>query len=136
MSRLITLFCCVVGIMYLFLGVWCAISPDKTSGIVGFELIGGSGKSEFITVYGGLEIGMAMILILPIIHQRFLEYSLLACLLIHVNLVLFRTLSFICYSEISSGTYKLAIGEWFIFLLSLILYWKLRNFNKAKLISA
>ena len=81
--------------MYLFLGVWCAVSPDKTSGVVGFELVGGSGKSEFLTVYGGLEIGMAMIFLLPILHQRFLEYSLLSCLLLHANLVLFRGLSFL-----------------------------------------
>lgn len=131
MHRLPALFCYVVGIMYLFLGLWCAVSPDKTSGVVGFELVGGSGKSEFLTVYGGLEIGMAMIFLLPILHQRFLEYSLLSCLLLHANLVLFRGLSFLYYSEIGSGTYKLAIGEWLIFLVSLSLYWKLRNSGKT-----
>ena len=61
MPRRTSLFCYVVGLMYLALGMWCAISPEKTSAVVGFELIGGAGMSEFLTVYGGLEIGMGMI---------------------------------------------------------------------------
>ena len=117
-----SLFCYVVGLMYLALGMWCAISPEKTSAVVGFELIGGAGMSEFLTVYGGLEIGMGMIFLLPFFGERFLEYPLLVCVLIHANLVFFRTLSFVFYSDIGSGTYKLAIGEWVIFLLGIILY--------------
>ena len=122
MPRRTSLFCYVVGLMYLALGMWCAISPEKTSAVVGFELIGGAGMSEFLTVYGGLEIGMGMIFLLPFFGERFLEYTLLVCVLIHANLVFFRTLSFVFYSDIGSGTYKLAIGEWVIFLLGIILY--------------
>ena len=122
MPRLSSLFCYVVGLMYLALGVWCAVSPEKTSEVVGFELIGGAGMSEFLTVYGGLEIGMGMTFLLPLFGERFLAYTLLVCVLLHANLVIFRTLSFVFYSDIGSGTYKLAIGEWSIFLLGIILY--------------
>ena len=122
MSRLSTLFCYIVGLMYLGLGGWCAISPEETSAVVGFELIGGAGMSEFLTVYGGLEIGMGMTFLLPFFGTRFLDYTLLVCVLIHANLVFFRTLSFVFYSDIGSGTYKLAMGEWVIFLLGIILY--------------
>ena len=63
-----------------------------------------------------------MIFLLPFFGERFLEYTLLVCVLLHANLVVFRTLSFVFYSDIASGTYKLAIGEWVIFLLGIILY--------------
>ena len=68
-----SLFCYVVGLMYLSLGMWCAISPEKTSAVVGFELIGGAGMSEFLTVYGGPEIGMGMIFLLPFFGNVFLN---------------------------------------------------------------
>lgn len=122
MLRISSLFCYSVGLMYLALGIWCALSPEKTSAVVGFELIGGAGKSEFLTVYGGLEIGMGMTFLLPFWGERFLAYTLLVCVLIHANLVVFRTISFVCYGDIGSGTYKLAIGEWIIFITGIMLY--------------
>ena len=132
MPRLSTLFCYVVGLMYLGLGLWCAISPEETAAVVGFELIGGAGMSEFLTVYGGLEIGMGMTFLLPFFGARFLDYTLLVCVLIHANLVIFRTLSFVSYSDIGSGTYKLAIGEWGIFLLGIMLYRGLQKSSALK----
>ena len=88
--------------------------------------------SEFLTVYGGLEIGMGMTFLLPFFGARFLDYTLLVCVLIHANLVIFRTLSFVCYSDIGSGTYKLAIGEWVIFLLGVMLYRGLQKSSVPK----
>ena len=44
MPRLSTLFCYVVGLMYLGLGLWCAISPEETAAVVGG--IAGIGKED------------------------------------------------------------------------------------------
>ncbi|MCA8951121.1 MAG: hypothetical protein KDE27_16565 [Planctomycetes bacterium] len=50
----------VVGVVYLALGIWCTIAPRSTAAGVGFELRGGAGMSEFVTVYGGLEVGLGL----------------------------------------------------------------------------
>jgi hypothetical protein len=91
---------------------------------VGFKLEPGSGQSEFIVVYGGLELGLAGILLLPLIRPKQLDSSLLACLIVHACLVLFRSASFFLYSGIQPMTYRLAIGEWIIFLVSAWLVWR------------
>ncbi len=113
----------VVSVLYLGLAIWCTVSPKVTSEKVGFELIGGSGKSEFMTVYGGLEFGLALVLLSTLWRSEMISWGVLACVLIHGSLVLFRSLSFIAFSEIGGMTYKLAIGEWVIFLLGLALLW-------------
>ena len=112
----------VIGILYLYLSVWCSVDPATTSQKVGFERIGGSGKSEFLVIYGGLELAMALMFLLPWINKAYLESSLLFCVVIHVCLVLFRTASYFLYSDISGLTHKLAIGEWVI-LLSALAVW-------------
>ncbi len=118
MTLIAKLFVGLVGVLYLGLAIWCSVQPNVTSKKVGFELIGGSGKSEFMTVYGGLEFGLALLLLATLFRSETVTYGLWAVMLIHGSLVLFRTISFFAYSDIGSFTYRLAIGEWVILLAS------------------
>jgi hypothetical protein len=106
------LFLAATGILYLYLALWCSVSPQTTSALVGFQLQGGSGQSEFLTVYGGLEFGMALVFLWPLVHSRVTRDILWACFAIHTSLVVFRTIGFVLYSDIKTITWKLAAGEW------------------------
>jgi hypothetical protein len=123
MLLLARIYLIAVSVIYLALAIWCSVSPTVTSEKVGFELKGGSGQSEFMTVYGGLEFGLALVLLLPVFKQEAVNYGVLACLLVHGSLCLFRTISFFCFSDIGPMTYKLAIGEWVIFLLGAAIWY-------------
>lgn len=116
------LFLTIVGLMYLGLALWCTADPNTTSQKVGFELEKGSGQSEFVTVYGGLEFGIALILMMPLLVSDSTRFALLSCLLIHASLVLFRTISYFSFTDIGSFTHRLAAGEWIIFLASLAIW--------------
>lgn len=48
------------AVLYLALGVWCTVDPDGTSGSIGYALTNDSARSEYLTVYGGLEVGLAL----------------------------------------------------------------------------
>ena len=124
MSRI---FVALVGVLYVLLGLYCAILPARASKAVGFGLNGGAGQSEFLTVYGGLEVGMGLVFLLPLLRPMDTEFALRACLIIHGCLVLFRTIGFFAFRDIASTTYNLAIGEWVIFLASAIFWWQVRK---------
>lgn len=109
----------VVGLLYLALAVWCSFDPQTTSKKVGFELQGGTGRSEFLTVYGGLEFGMALAFLLPWLKPDATEFALLACLVMHASLVVFRSISLLLNEDVGQMTYQLAIGEWVILLLTI-----------------
>lgn len=111
-----------MGVIYIFLGLWCAVLPQKVSTAVGFELQPGQGQSEFLTVYGGLEVGIGLLFLIPIFGKRNMRTVLLACVLLHAGLVGFRTISFILYAEFVTTTYMLATLEWLIFLTSTVLF--------------
>lgn len=110
----------VVSVLYAGLALWCSFQPTVTSSKVGLELKGGSGESEFITVYGGLEMGMAIIFLVGVFRAEWLSASLFACVAMHVCLVLFRTITLFRCEDIGEFTYRLAIGEWIILVLGLI----------------
>lgn len=115
------IFLVVVGLLYLALGLWCSLDPKTTSEKVGFQLQPGSGQSEFVTVYGGLELGMALIFLMPLIWHDSTRFALIGCLLMHASLVLFRTTAYFRFTGIDSFTHRLAIGEWVILLAAGIL---------------
>ena len=107
------LFLAVVGIAYIGLGLWCAAMPQRTSKAVGFVIQSGQGPSEFLTVYGGLEIALGLLFLWPL-YKGEVAFPLLACLVIHACLVLFRTIGFFLYTRFQTTTYVLAAIEWLI----------------------
>lgn len=116
-----------VSLLYIGLGIWCAVAPATTSAKVGFERIGDAGRSEFLTVYGGLEVGIGIALALLAWRNESVVYGLVTCVAIHGALVAFRSVSFLLYDAARGMTLQLAIGEWLIFLLSaacLLANWK------------
>ena len=113
----------IVALLYLVLAIWCSVQPTVTSRKVGFELIGGSGQSEFLTVYGGLEFGLALVLLASCFREPTVGYGVGACVLIHASLVLFRTIGFLLYTDMEPLTYRLAIGEWVIALWGMLVLW-------------
>lgn len=113
----------VIGAMYVALGVWCAVQPARTSRAVGLDLHPGAGQSEFLTIYGGLEVGLGVAFLLPLVWSSLERNMLIACLCVHAGIVLFRTIGFALYPGIPKTTVLFAAVEWFILLLCL---WRVR----------
>jgi hypothetical protein len=120
-------FLAVVGLAYWALAAWCSILPETTSASVGFDLRHGSGQSEYLTVYGGLEFGLGLIFLWPLWRPETTRFALSACFAIHASLVLFRSASFLLYAGIPSMTYGLAAGEWVLMLTSAALLARLSH---------
>lgn len=116
----------LVGLLYLVLAVWCTVQPHSTAAAVGFTLQPGAGESEFVTVYGGLELALAILFLRPLCWPASTAEPLLTCLIIHGCLVLFRTMAFFRFADIPSLTWGLAAGEWIVLLLALAL-WLIEN---------
>ncbi len=119
----------VVALLYIGLAIWCSLQPEITSKKVGFQLTDGTGQSEFLTVYGGLEFGLALVLLASLAKPETVVYGLVACVLIHASLVLFRSIGFFCFKDFAPITYKLAIGEWLIMLLGMAILFTRSNNN-------
>lgn len=113
----------LVGLLYLGLGLYCAFAPTAAAKKVGFDLRGANGTSEFITVYGGLEVALAAVFLLSLVSVDATRFSLLACLVVHASLVLFRMASMLLLDGVGGSIYRLAIGEWVILLAGLAVYY-------------
>jgi hypothetical protein len=117
------LYLSIVGLLYLALAVWCTARPEKAAMMVGFELLGGSGRSEFMVVYGGLELALGVIFLLPLVRAELAGPMLGICVLVHGCLVAFRTVSLMRFSGFDPITTKLYLSEWALLASSLAIWY-------------
>jgi len=120
---MVRIYLAIIGVLYLLLAVWCSVQPERTSDSVGYTLRPGSGQSEFLTVYGGLEFALAAIFLLPLVRPEATPHVLIVCLIVHASLALFRTVSLVIYSGISQNTYAFGVVEWVLLIATLAVWW-------------
>lgn len=112
-----------VALAYLGLAIWCVVAPRSTAASLGLTLVPGSGDSEYMVVYGGLQVALGLLFLWPWLNQQQSRPMLSACALIHGCLVAFRTASYLRFSGIAATTHVMAALEWAIFLFTLGLIW-------------
>ena len=112
------LFLTGVSVLYAGLSIWCIVSPQATSTKVGLQRTAGQGESEFLVIYGGLQMALAITFALPLLRGFEVSEVLLICVIVHVCLAVFRAASFFAFSGFSPMTYQLAIAEWLLLMLS------------------
>ena len=78
------------AILYAVFALMCTFNPRGTSKAIGYALPGGSGMSEYLTVYGGLQVGLAVffgwLAMRPDMHRA----GLVLALALYVPIVVFR----------------------------------------------
>ncbi|MFT7184730.1 MAG: hypothetical protein ACI84K_000096 [Pseudohongiellaceae bacterium] len=109
-----------VGILYLLSGLWCALKPELAAGFLGLEFSHVAGKAEFFSVYGGLQVGIAIaILACSLIPTYQLGASFFA-FLVSFGLFGFRLLSVISIDQSSVLIYMLFFEGFLAFLLFMV----------------
>lgn len=117
------IFLLVAGLLYAGLAVYCTLRPQQAADTVHLTRDGAGGRSEFLVIYGGLELALGVLFILPILGRYPTRPALIAFLIVHGLLVVFRTASILLYGPLPSSTTKLAIGEWVLLIGGLLVLW-------------
>lgn len=128
----VRLFLLFVGVIYLLLSLLCSFGIEQVSGSIGFSLTSSAAKSEFLSVYGGLEFALGLIFLWPMLQPRVTMTLLNACLIIHASLGLFRLTGFILFSVNETKPYYFLATEILISVISLILILKVKPNSVAQ----
>ncbi len=99
------------GLIYLGLGIWCLAAPEIAAGGVDYLLQSDTARAEFITIYGGLDIGIGLAMLwcgpVPRLRLGALAFSAIFSLCIALT----RSATLLEYST-SSLLVQLAVVEW------------------------
>ncbi|XAM01489.1 DUF4345 family protein [Phycisphaeraceae bacterium D3-23] len=105
------LFLAFNGVLYIALAAWCTIAPSKTATAIGFGIENSSAKSEYLTVYGGLELGMGLFFLLAAWRTGMVEAGLWFAALSYAALAIYRLITVATMNDLSAFIYTLVIFE-------------------------
>lgn len=98
---MVTIYLWLNAVMYLGLGVWCTVLPDKTSASIGYAFAKPGARSEYITVYGGMEFGLGVFFLLCALNTAWRDAGLLLGLCLYGGLALWRVYTFLTIDGIT-----------------------------------
>jgi len=97
--------------LYFFFAVWCLIKPDQTADFSGLKLMNGSGRSEYLTIYAGLQTGLAGFYIFAALKEEMHLPAILFSLFLYAGILLVRLTSLATLKGVKKGTYYIATME-------------------------
>ena len=97
--------------LYLLFAVWVTLSPWKTAANIGFEKLSASGKSEYLVVYGGMELGFALFFAITALSDQYRRLGLIFALCLYAPIVLYRVITVPLFWPVASTTLVVAVLE-------------------------
>lgn len=109
--------------IYLLLAGWCALAPARTATSVGYATLTRSGQVEYLTIYGGLQVGLAILFAWFAWSQQ-MRTGLVFALALYAPIVLFRSIGLLRWWPVETTTLALAAVEWVMLLAGVWLWWQ------------
>ncbi len=101
------------ALLYALLAAWCTLMPAQTAAAVGFKLLDKSGQSEYLVIYGGLQLGMAF-LFAYFARTGQSRNGLVLSLAFYVPIVIYRAFTLATLWPVQATTQALAVLEWLL----------------------
>jgi hypothetical protein len=94
--------------LYLSFALWMTLNPWKTATGVGYEVLSSSGRSEYLVIYGGLQLGLAIFFAATAASAEWQRLGIIFALCLYAPVVLYRIITVMKFGPVKSTT--LAVG--------------------------
>ena len=111
------------AVIYLLFAGWCTLRPTQTAHAAGYLTLDNSGRSEYLVVYGGLQLGLAAFFALLALAPDLHRLGLLFSLAIYVAIVAYRLITIMVFRPVSGVTLSIAGMEVLLLVGAALLWW-------------
>ncbi|MEE7548376.1 DUF4345 domain-containing protein [Xanthomonas sp. Kuri4-1] len=98
------------AVLYVAMAAWCTLSPARTAASIGYSALTRAGQSEYLVIYGGLQLGMAFLFGYFAWTDQ-VRTGLVVSLAFYLPIVLYRSVTLARLWPVSSTTVALAVVE-------------------------
>lgn len=123
---MVTLYLYFNAALYALFAAWCTFAPSQTAKSVGYEAFSRSGVSEYLVVYGGLQLGLGIFFFYcaKAGNQR---VGLAFALAIYGPIVIYRWATLARQWPVAATTLFVGLLETVMLLGALALWWRARG---------
>lgn len=108
--------------LYLLFAIWCTLGMSKTSANLGYEVLSASGRSEYLVIYGGLQLGMAALFAYTAANPQLQRPGLLIALCFYAPIVAYRVVTVLKFWPVRSMTLYVGALEVLLLVAGLLLW--------------
>ena len=108
--------------IYAVFALWCALRLDSTSANLGYTTLSNSGRSEYFTVYGGLQWGLALVFAYMAAKPELQRPGIAVAIALYAPIVLHRTISLLRFGPVETLTKAVAGLEIAMLAIALVLW--------------
>jgi hypothetical protein len=110
--------------LYFIFAVLCTLRVDKVTQAQGFLSLDANGRCEYLTVYGGMEMGFAAFFAACALKSEYRGAGILFALCMYAGIVAYRTVCLVTFSDISVTTKSIAGLEIVLLICAALLFAK------------
>lgn len=125
-----TVFLWFNAITYAVFALWCTLRLESTANALGYTSLSSSGHSEYATVYGGLQWGLAFIFALLAMRPELHKTGILVAILLYAPIVLHRIVSVLRHAPVEKLTFAVA-GLEVVMLIASAAIWFASSYHRA-----
>jgi hypothetical protein len=113
--------------IYSIFAVLCTVRATATSQSIGFTALNNGGMAEYVTVYGGMELGLGIIFAWLAYRPELHRTGIVLALALYAPLVIFRWISVARYWPVQGLTLGTGVLETTLLVLAVALWFAQRN---------
>jgi hypothetical protein len=110
------------AVLYLGLALWCTVKHASTASGSGYVGLNNSGHSEYLTIYGGLQLGLAAIFGFLAFNPDYYRAGLAASLMLYAPIAVYRGVTLLVYKPVGVVTLGTAVLEGVLLVAAIILW--------------
>ncbi|HTL15148.1 MAG TPA: DUF4345 domain-containing protein [Thermomonas sp.] len=115
------------AVLFIAFAAWCALRAEPTAQALGFTAMDAGGRTEYLAVYGGLQLGLGLLFAWTARAPDRLRFGLLLALALYGPIVALRGIGLLRYGPVPLLTQVTAAGEALMLLLALALWFARRG---------
>lgn len=105
---MVAIYLWVNAALYAMFALWCAVRLDDTARNLGYVALSGSGRSEYLSVYGGLQWGLALIFAWFALKPDLHRIGLVVALAVYAPIVVHRAIGLLRFGPVETLTRAVA----------------------------
>ncbi len=99
------------GALFALFAIWCTLAPARTARALGYAALDPAGRSEYLVIYGGLQLGLAVAFFLFASNGVWHRIGLLSALSLYAGVVAYRAITLWIVGPVPALTWAVATLE-------------------------
>jgi hypothetical protein len=110
--------------LYVLFAAWCTLAPSSTAKNIGYTSLTSGGHSEYLVIYGGLQLGLAVVFFILARNPATLRLGLLISIGLYAPIVIYRLVTVVRFWPVAALTTGTGILEFSLLVAAVAIYWR------------